>query len=107
MVGLFLVLTAGWFIYVMFKTIWEMSCEVRQNREEQFIVLTLQDREDVAEGLVRTIVCGKLAHNPNINLKLVDAGSEDTTPLILERMSTRYRLGFSRADSSEAELKRF
>lgn len=60
-------------------------------------VVLLLNQADCAEGVVRRLAARR-NQNPDLHPVLVDGGSTDDTPLILERLAWRLNLGWGRLD---------
>lgn len=62
------------------------------------LAVLLRDEGNWAEWIVRGRVAAAVKREPEMRLVLVDGGSADQTPLILERMARQFNLGFCRLD---------
>lgn len=65
--------------------------------EPERLAVVVRDRDNWAEWLVRSRVAAAAGREPGMRVVLVDGGSSDDTPLILERLARRFSMGFCRA----------
>lgn len=98
---IFLTLTLAWFFYILIRFAQELIRELKRGRDKKILVVTLHNQADMAEGLVRNLIRKKNSRMPEAELELVDAGSQDETPLILRRLSLRYGLRFRQENSKD------
>jgi len=67
---------------------------LRQSRKGKYsIIISVKDQEETVEGIIRSLVLQSgLEGNevPFLNVVVVDAGSTDETPKILEKLAREY-----------------
>ncbi len=93
----------AWLVVVVYRT-WRQlrnTCggtrEGGRNGELAHLAVVVRDRDNRAEWLVRRRVAAAAGKEPGMRVVLVDGGSSDDTPLILERLARKYNMGFCRA----------
>ena len=84
-------------INIFQKTISAIFCREPYKNENVFIVIKVKNQEKKLEGVIRSIIWKNLnvsrgGYIPNI--LIVDTGSEDSTPIIAEKLSKDYSFIF-------------
>lgn len=107
--GILGLLFLAWFVVVLYRVLTQfrfargaggimagISCG--RPGEPRRLAVVLRDQDSWAEWLVRSRIAAAAGREPGLRVVLVDGGSADDTPLILERLARRFNMGFCRVE---------
>ena len=82
----------GWLAWVLYRT-WLL---VRRRRTPRRLAVLVRNGSDRVEWLVRSRLAAAGGREPGMRVVLVDGGSADETPLIMDRLARRFNMEFCR-----------
>jgi len=88
----------GWLFVMLYRILQQFLAARDVGGDSKRLAVLLRDEENWAEWIVRGRVAAAAKRKPGTRVVLVDGGSVDQTPLILERMARQFNLGFCRLD---------
>lgn len=103
---LLIVLFLGWLLATAYRVGRRYPVAGGTGGEVKRMAVVIMNEDDRAEWMVRSKVAAAIKQAPRMRVVLVDGGSADQTPLILERLARRLSLGFCSSDDLGGQCPR-